>query len=62
MSDRAAKSDRRKVRKVLGEGAPVLLEAHEDGLQRHAEILRRTVLAGFWGRWRWLLFGVRGNG
>jgi len=58
MNGRTAKSDRRKVRKVLGDGAPILLEAHEDGLKTHGEILRRTVLAGFWGRMRWLFFGI----
>lgn len=59
VSARTTKSDRRKVRKVLGDGVPMLLEAHEDGLNRHAEILNRTILAGFWGRLRWLFFGVR---
>lgn len=49
---------KRELARAVDDGVAAVLAAHEDGLKRHAEILRRTVLPGFWGRLRWLLFGI----
>lgn len=62
MSATAAKASRRKLRRAFGaefqEAVETFMVAHEDGLRNHGEILRRSVLAGFWGRLRWLVLGV----
>ena len=42
----------------VDEAVAGVLAAYEGGLKAHAEILRRTVLSGFWGRLRWLVFGA----
>lgn len=62
MSQSAVKASRRQIRRAFGadfeEAVNTFMVAHEEGLKAHAEILRRSVLAGFWGRLRWLLLGV----
>ena len=58
MSASVDKITRRAIRRAFGPPAADLLGAHEAGLQAHGEILRRIVFTGFWGRLRWLLFGV----
>lgn len=62
MSATKAKASRREIRRAFGaefqEAVETFMVAHEDGLKTHGEILRRSVLAGFWGRLRWLFFGI----
>lgn len=62
MSGRAAKSERRAIRKAFGMPAVALVSAHEEGLKAHGDILRAVIFASFWGRVKWLLFGVRQHG
>lgn len=63
MNGRVAKEQRRKIRRAFGpefeEAVAVFMEAHERGLRQHGLILNAVIFAGFWGRLRWLLFGVR---
>lgn len=47
------KATQRQLRKVMGPIAVDLVQTVDVRTRSHAAILRR----GFWGRWKWLLFG-----
>lgn len=57
MSEKSAKVARRQIRKAIGEGAAVLVTAHEEGLKSHGEMMRHVILGPLWKRVIWFTCG-----